>query len=75
METQAEDMPAAENVKASRPPGRPLPDISICGSGFGQPHEHQGMVNKKQTGKGRGVIFLCALVTSANHVEFVESYR
>jgi hypothetical protein len=38
-----------------------------------RPIEFQGTVNKRQTGKGWRVIFVCT-ATSDIHVEFVESY-
>jgi hypothetical protein len=37
------------------------------------PIEYQGTVNKRQVGKGWGVMFVCT-TTSAVHVEFVEMY-
>jgi hypothetical protein len=38
-----------------------------------RPIEYQGTVNKRQVGKGWGVIFVCT-TTSAVHVEFVDTY-
>jgi uncharacterized membrane protein len=37
------------------------------------PIEYQGTVNKRQVGKGWGVIFVCT-TTSAVHIEFVDTY-
>jgi hypothetical protein len=39
---------------------------------FGQ-IEYQGTVNKRQVGKGWGVVFVCT-TTSAVHIEFVDTY-
>jgi hypothetical protein len=38
-----------------------------------RPIEFQGTVNKRQVGKGWGVIFVCT-TTSAMHVEFMDTY-
>jgi transposase InsO family protein len=37
------------------------------------PIEYQGTVNKRQVGKGWGVVFVCT-TTSAVHIEFVDNY-
>ncbi len=37
------------------------------------PFEYQGTVNKRQVGKGWGVMFICT-TTSAVHVEFMDTY-
>jgi hypothetical protein len=37
------------------------------------PIEYQGLINKRQVGKGWGVVFVCT-TTSAVHIEFVETY-
>jgi hypothetical protein len=37
------------------------------------PIEYQGTVNKRQVGKGWGVVFICT-TTSAVHIEFVDTY-
>jgi uncharacterized membrane protein len=37
------------------------------------PIEYQGIVNKRQVGKGWGVMFVCTS-TSAMHIEFVDTY-
>jgi hypothetical protein len=37
------------------------------------PIEYHGTVNKRQTGKGWGVMFVC-MATSAVHVEFMNTY-
>jgi hypothetical protein len=59
----------------------PLPDHrvnpgaifqSVAADLFG-PIEYQGTVNKRQVGKGWGVIFVCT-TTSAVHIEFVDTY-
>jgi hypothetical protein len=59
----------------------PLPDHrvklgaifqSVAVDLFG-PIEYQGIVNKRQVGKGWGVMFVCT-TTSAVHVEFVDTY-
>jgi hypothetical protein len=42
--------------------------VDLCG-----PIEYQGIVNKRQVGKGWGVMFVCT-TTSAVHVEFVDTY-
>jgi hypothetical protein len=55
----------------------PLPDHSVRPSPIFQsvavdllgPTEYQGTVNKRQVGKGWGVMFICS-ATSAVHVEF-----
>jgi hypothetical protein len=38
-----------------------------------EPIEYQGTVNKRQDGKGWGVMFVCT-TTSAVHVEFIDTY-
>jgi hypothetical protein len=59
----------------------PLPDNkvelgaifqSVAVDLFG-PIEYQGIVNKRQVGKGWGVMFVCT-TTSAVHIEFVDTY-
>jgi hypothetical protein len=59
----------------------PLPDHrvevgaifqSVAVDLFG-PIEYQGTVNKRQVGKGWGVIFVCT-TTSAVHIEFVDMH-
>jgi uncharacterized membrane protein len=42
--------------------------IDLCG-----PIEYQGIVNKRQVGKGWGVIFVCSAI-SAVHIEFMDTY-
>jgi hypothetical protein len=37
------------------------------------PIEYQGIINKRQVGKGWGVMFVCT-ATSAVHVEFMDTY-
>jgi hypothetical protein len=37
------------------------------------PIEYQGIVNKRQVGKGWGVVFVCT-TTSAVHIEFMDTY-
>jgi hypothetical protein len=37
------------------------------------PIEYQGIINKRQVGKGWGVMFVCS-ATSAVHVEFMDTY-
>jgi hypothetical protein len=59
----------------------PLPDHrvgpnpifqSVAVDLFG-PIEYQGVINKRQVGKRWGVMFVC-MVTSAMHVEFMDTY-
>ncbi len=59
----------------------PLPDHgvelgaifqSVAVDLFG-PIEYQGTVNKRQVGKGWGVVFVCT-TTSAVHIDFVDTY-
>jgi uncharacterized membrane protein len=38
-----------------------------------RPIEYQGIVKKRQVGKGWGVIFVCT-ATSGIHVEFIDTY-
>jgi hypothetical protein len=59
----------------------PLPDHRVGPSLIFQsvavdlfwPIEYQGTVNKRQVGKGWGVMFVCS-ATSAVHVEFMDTY-
>jgi hypothetical protein len=59
----------------------PLPDHrvglgavfqSVAVDRFG-PIEYQGVINKRQVGKGWGVMFVCT-ATSAVHMEFMDTY-
>jgi hypothetical protein len=38
-----------------------------------RPIEYQGVINKRQVGKGWGVMFFCS-ATSTVHVEFMDTY-
>ncbi len=59
------------------PPARPQSGtwhhFPIRGHRLVRPIEYQGTVNKRQVGKGWGVMFVCT-TTYAVHVEFVDTY-
>jgi hypothetical protein len=73
MPIEGKEMHGAKDGAAARSQGGSRAHLPIGGSGLVGLIEYQGIINKRQVGKGWGVMFVCS-ATSAVHVEFMDTY-